>query len=185
MPLRLVVMLLLLPTLAGAASWGFDPGTAITVDVPWRGGTAVVRFPPPTGSVDFDAAEPQAARAVVRVSTGPATTGLGPVDLLLHGAGYLDSGRYPQITFQLDRLVPLGPQSAAVEGRITLRGVTRPVSFAARVLRYGPVAGDPARFEAGFELNGSLDRTEFGSTAGLPDIAAVLPVHIRLLMSSR
>ena len=43
----------------------------------------------------------------------------------------------------------------------------------------------PSRFEAGFNLTGSLDRTDFGSTGGLPDVAAVLPVHIRLLMSSK
>ena len=37
---------------------------------------------------------------------------------------------------------------------------------------------------AGFDLTGRIDRTDFGSTGGLPEVAAVLPVHIRLLMHS-
>jgi len=68
---------------------------------------------------------------------------------------------------------------------MTLRGVTRPVTFQAKVFAYGPAKADPARFEAGFDLSGSVDRTAFGSTGGVPDVAAVLPVHIRLLMTSR
>jgi hypothetical protein len=62
--------------------------------------------------------------------------------------------------------------------------VTRPVNFQAKVFAYGPAKDDPGRFEAGFDLSGSVDRTAFGSTGGLPEVAAVLPVHIRLLMSS-
>ena len=42
-----------------------------------------------------------------------------------------------------------------------------------------------ARFEAGFDLSGEIDRTRFGSTGGVPDVAAELPIRIRLLMSSR
>lgn len=185
MLLRLALVLLLVPTLAGAAPWRIDPGTEVAVEVPWRGGKALVHFPPPSGSIDFDADHPERARAVIVVATAPATTGLGPVDALLHGADYLDSARFPQITFRLDQLVQLSPQLAEITGRITLRGVTRPVTFAAGVIRYGPATDDPGRFEAGFDLTGSLDRTEFGSTGGVPEIGTVLPIHIRLLMSSQ
>ena len=52
------------------------------------------------------------------------------------------------------------------------------------MIRYGPAQDDPDRFEAGFDLTGSIDRTAFGSTGGLPQVAAVLPVRIRLVMHS-
>ena len=75
------------------------------------------------------------------------------------------------MTFRLDRLTPTSKQTAEVAGRLTLRGVTRPIAFEARVIRFGPAADDPDRFEAGFDLAGAIDRTAFGSTGGLPEVA--------------
>jgi polyisoprenoid-binding protein YceI len=143
-----------------------------------------VRFPAPTGSVDFDPGNPEAARATVTVAASGATTGMPIVDALVRSPDYLAADRWPEMTFRLDRLTPTSRQTAEVAGRLTLRGVTRRVAFAARVIRFGPAAGDPGRFEAGFDLDGTIDRTEFGSTGGLPGVPAVLPIRIRLLMRS-
>lgn len=182
---RVAAFLLMLPGMALAAPWVLDPETRILVDVAWQGSTVEVRFPAPTGEVDFDETRPEAARARIRVSTREATTGLAPVDALVRSADYLDAAHFPQITFRLDRLVQTSKQTAQIFGEITLRGVTRPARFDATVIRYGPDPADPKRFEAGFDLTGSIDRTEFGSTAGLPEVGAELPVRIRLLMTSK
>jgi polyisoprenoid-binding protein YceI len=146
MLLRLAALLLLLPTLGLAAPWRIDPGTEVEVDVAWRGGTVAVSFPDLSGSIDFDADHPERAQAVIVVATTTATTGLAIVDELVRSDGYLQADRYPQMTFRLDRLVQRSRTSADVEGRITLRGVTLPVTFAANVIRYGPAAADPGRF---------------------------------------
>ena len=181
---RLALVLALLPATAAAAPWRLDPATTIAVDVPWEGATVTVRFPAPTGTVDFDPRNPAAARATVTVSAGGATTGVPVVDALVKSAGYLDADRWPAMTFRLDRLTPTSRQTATVAGRLTLRGVTRPVAFDAQVIRFGPAPDHPGRFEAGFDLAGALDRTAFGSTGGLPQVPAVLPIRIRLLMHS-
>ena len=107
------------------------------------------------------------------------------VDGLVRSRDYLGVDQYPTITFRLDRLSQTSKSTADVQGRITLRGVTRPLSFKAQVFAYGPAKDDPDRFEAGFNLSGQIDRTDFGSTGGLPYVSAVLPVHIRLLMTSQ
>ena len=73
---------------------------------------------------------------------------------------------------------------AAGRGEIILAGKRHELSPGA-LFAYGPAKDDPDRFEAGFDLSGSVDRTAFGSTGGVPEVAAVLPVHIRLLMTSR
>jgi polyisoprenoid-binding protein YceI len=181
---RLALVLVLLPALAQAAPWRLDPRTTVAVDVAWEGSTVVVRFPPPTGIVDFDPDHPEKARATVTVSARGATTGVPLVDALVRSDGYLGAETWPEMSFRLDRLTPTSKQTAEVVGQITLRGVTRPITFQAQVIRYGPAADDPDRFEAGFDLTGSIDRTAFGSTGGLPQVAAVLPVRIRLLMRS-
>ena len=181
---RLALVLALLPAAADAAPWRLDPATTIAVDVPWEGSAVTVRFPAPTGSVDFDPEHPETARAAVTVSARGATTGVAIVDALVRSPGYLGTDTWPEMTFRLDRLTPTSKQTAEVAGRLTLRGVTRPVAFAARVIRFGPAAGDPEVFEAGFDLTGTIDRTAFGSTGGLPEVAAELPIRIRLLMRS-
>jgi polyisoprenoid-binding protein YceI len=181
----IAALLVMLPGLAVAAPWVLDPDSRIVVDVEWQGSTVEVRFPAPTGEVDFDAEHPEAARAKISVSAREATTGLGPVDALVRGQEYLDAEQFPRITFGLDRLVQTSKQTAEITGDITLRGVTRPATFDATVIRYGPDPSDPQRFQAGIDLTGSIDRTEVGSTGGLPEVGAVLPVRIRLLMTSK
>jgi len=183
--LRLVVLLLLLPAATLAASWQLDPETRVAVDVAWQGRTVEVRFPNLAGEIDFDEAHPERARAAIAVSARDATTGVGVVDALVRSPDYLGAARFPTITFRLDRLVQTSKQTADIFGRITLRGVTRPLAFQAQVVRYGPAKDDPTRFEAGFDLTGRIDRTEFGSTGGVPEVGAELPIRIRLLMRSR
>ena len=181
----LALLLCLLPAAGLAASWELEPETSVAVEVPWQGRNVEVRFPTLSGEIDFDQDHPDRTRATISVATGDATTGVGVVDALVRSGDYLDAGGYPSITFRLDRLTQTSKSTAEIDGRITLRGVTLPTSFQAQVFRYGPADGAPGRFEAGFNLTGSIDRTQFGSTGGLPEVGAVLPVHIRLLMSSR
>jgi polyisoprenoid-binding protein YceI len=181
----LLIGLLALPLPAAAAPWKLEPGTTVAVDVTWQGRVVTVRFPQLDGRIDFDQARPEAAKATITVAAGAATTGVAVVDQLVRSRDYLDTADYPSIGFHLDKLTQTSKQTADVAGRVTLRGVTKPVAFKATVTRYGPSAEDPERFEAGFDLSGSIDRTDFGSNGGLPEVAAVLPVRIHLLMASQ
>jgi polyisoprenoid-binding protein YceI len=186
MAMRLLCLLLLLAAApALAESWTIDPETRIVADVHWKDRRVEVRFPTLSGEVEFDERRPERAQATIVVAAADATTGAPIADALIRGPGFLAAERYPEITFRLDRLRRISERSASVEGRITLRGVTRPTTFAATVIAYGPLPEDPARFRAGFDLTGAIDRTAFGSTEGLPEIGAELPVRIRLLMTSR
>jgi len=181
----LILILALLPLPAFAAVWRLDPDTSVTADVEWEGRTVQVRFPTLSGEIDFDEKNPEQARASISVAAGDATTGVAVVDSLVRSRDYLGVDEFPTITFQLDKLTQTSKSAADVTGRITLRGVTKPVSFKATVIAYGPAKDDPGRFEAGFDITGSIDRTEFGSTGGLPNVSAILPMHIRLLMTSK
>lgn len=185
MIIRLILVLALLPAITLAAPWNLDPGTTVTADVAWEGRNVQVRFPSLTGDVDFDEKHPDRTRATISVSSTAATTGVGVVDALVRSPDYLGADQFPTIAFKLDKLTQTSKSTADVAGRITFRGVTEPISFKAQVTRYGPDNDDPSRFEAGFNLTGSIDRTRFGSTGGLPEVGAVLPVRIHLVMSSK
>ena len=93
-----------------------------------------------------------------RAPPSPSRRGARPpgspiVDALVRSPDYLGTDAWPELTFRLDRLTPTSKATAEVAGRITMRGVTRPIAFDARVIRFGPAADDPDRFEAGFDLD--------------------------------
>lgn len=169
---------------AHAAPWTISPETSVTVQVPWRGLTVTMRFPEISGAVEFDERRPETARADITVDARSVATGLPPGDRLARSEDFLAAAEYPDIRFRLERLVQTSRSTADVFGRITFRGTTRPIAFSARVFRYGPLESDPDTFEAGFQLDGAIDRTEFGSTGALGEVPAVLQIRIRLLMSS-
>jgi polyisoprenoid-binding protein YceI len=181
----LCLLVCLVPATALAAPWRLDPSTRISVEVTWQGRSVEVRFPEFSGRIEFDAERPATAEATIVVSARAAETGLAPVNALVRSRDYLAADTYPSITFHLTRLAQTSKSTAEVQGEITLRGTTRPIRFHAEVFRYGPSGDDPGRFEAGFHLAGQVDRTAFGSTGGLPEVAAVVPIRIRLLMTSR
>lgn len=181
----LILLLTLLATPLAAASWSIVPSdTKVEVDVGYLGNTVTLHFDNIAGRIDFDEKRPDRARAAIAVGTRSVETGLGLVNDFVKSKPYLDAATFPQINFTLDRLVQTTKSTADIFGTMTFRGVTRPVTFKAQVFRYGPSPGAPDRFDAGFTLTGTVDRREFGQTAGLPQVAPELPVRIRLLLRS-
>ncbi|MFT4149327.1 MAG: YceI family protein [Paracoccaceae bacterium] len=168
-----------------ARPWVMDPASTITVDADWQGTTVPVRFPSFAGTIDFDETKVEATRAAIAVATTDATTGLAPVDALVRSADYLGTANWPRISFRLDKLTQTSKSTADILGQITLRGVTRPITFHARLFRLQPSQEAPQRMEAGFDLTGQIDRTQFGSTGGVPEVAGMLPIRIHLLMRSQ
>ncbi|MBD3624920.1 MAG: polyisoprenoid-binding protein [Rhodobacteraceae bacterium] len=181
----IILLLFALSAPAISATWEIVPhDTRVEVDVNWLGRIVTLRFDRIHGTILFDRRRPERARAQITVDARAVSTGLAVVDAFVRGPDYLNVGAYPTIGFQLDRLVRTSPSTADVFGRLTLFGTTRSVSLQAQVFRYGPTPGAPQRFDAGFDLTGTVDRRDFGHTTGLPQIAATLPIRIRLLMRS-
>ncbi len=170
---------------AVAAPWYLSPETSIQVDVKYVDSLVKIRFPTLSGAIEFDERHPERAAAKIKVATADLETGLGLINNLAESRQFLDASGHPTIDFTLDRLEQTSKSTADIHGSITLVGVTRPITFKATVFRYGPSQDDPSLIEAGFNLEGAVDRTDFGITAGQPDIANTLPIHIHLLMRSK
>jgi polyisoprenoid-binding protein YceI len=75
------------------------------------------------------------------------------------GPDFFDAERHPEITFRSTAVRLAGDGRAEVDGELTIRGVTRPVTASGH---YAPPR--PAGFGevAGLELQTTLDRREFG-----------------------
>ncbi len=174
----LLLCLLAVAAPASAADWSLSPETRIEVLVPWRGLTVRLSFPRYGGAIDFDDRNPEATTARIDVDAAAVRTGLAPADRMARAEDFLAVDRYPTIRFDLDRLDQTSRSTADIQGRITFRGVTRPILFKATVVRYDPDA-------AAFDLEGAIDRTEFGAIGTPGEVPAVLPIEIRLVMSAQ
>lgn len=79
--------------------------------------------------------------------------------------GLLDAERHPTAWFVSERVEPLDADRAAVHGRLTLRGVTRPATLEVtfNALKRHPMP--PFRRTVGFSATATLSRAEFGIDA--------------------
>jgi polyisoprenoid-binding protein YceI len=79
---------------------------------------------------------------------------------------YFNAGAFPQITFTSTEITKTGPDTGTVTGDLTFLGVTKPVTLD---VKYNGVANFPWAPEVdhiGFSATGTLNRGDFGQTAG-------------------
>ena len=75
---------------------------------------------------------------------------------------FFDAAAYPHITFKSTSFKKTGDDEYALQGDLTVKGVTKPVSLDAE---FGGSAADfYGNTKAGFEITGKINRKEFGLT---------------------
>jgi polyisoprenoid-binding protein YceI len=120
--------------------------------------------------LQFDPARPAAARVEATIEPRSIEVDNPPGNFLaiLQGADWLDAARYPEMTFRSTRVTALGAKKLRVRGDLTLHGVTRPVDL--DVTYNGGYAGHPMDPQAriGFSAHGTLKRSAFGISLGIP-----------------
>jgi polyisoprenoid-binding protein YceI len=84
----------------------------------------------------------------------------------LQSPDFFDAQRHPETTFRSTSIERRGEDGIVIAGELTLKGVTRPVELHGTIR--GPVVdlGDAERL--GLELEGTIDRTDFGLNWNLP-----------------
>ena len=92
---------------------------------------------------------------------------------------FFDAERHPKVSFRSTDLRLDGDGRIELDGELTIRGVTRPVSASGR---YAPPRQAAFGEAAGLELHASFDRREFGFDwqAEMPDGGEALGWEIRL-----
>jgi polyisoprenoid-binding protein YceI len=126
---------------------------------------SIGRFERFEGSFRFDPEDPAAARAEVRIEIGSLDMGDAQWNRTLLGKRWFAADEHPAAVFRALRWLPAGDgQQGQLEGELTLRGITRPVTLDVRVNRIGP---NPytLRHTAGFSAQGRISRREFGLDA--------------------
>ncbi|MGE5649551.1 MAG: YceI family protein [Bacillota bacterium] len=90
--------------------------------------TQLSRFDKTTGTVVFD----QTARTGsvdVTIDMKSVSTGSPLFNEHIQGEDFLDTGKYPTATFKSTKVVFNGDKPSKVEGNLTIKGVTKPVTL--------------------------------------------------------
>ena len=99
--------------------------------------TQLSRFNKTTGTVVLDKAARTGAVDIV-IDTKSVDTGYGTFNEHIQGEDFLDTARYPTATFKSTKVVFDGDKPAKVEGNLTLKGVTRPVTLTVSDFKAAP-----------------------------------------------
>ena len=90
--------------------------------------TQLSRFDKTTGTVTLDKAARTGAVNIV-IDTKSVATGSTAFNEHIQGEDFLDTAKYPTATFKSTKVIFEGDKPTAVEGKLTLKGVTRPVTL--------------------------------------------------------
>jgi len=117
-----------------------------------------------SGVVVYDPQRPEASRIEWRVKVASVKTDERNRDESLQQPEYFDAARYPDLTFVSDRVTAVSPAELEVQGRITIKGRTKPLTVRVRhATQHEPRIQQPVeRFETEFTIN----RYDFGIVGG-------------------
>ena len=95
----------------------------------------------------------------------------------LLGERWFDAARHPQMRYRCLEVVREGERDGRIEGELSLRGVTRPVTLRLRFNRAG-VHKYSLQQVAGFEAHATLKRSDFGMTRFLPEVGDDIEIRL-------
>jgi len=95
---------------------------------------------------------------------------------MLQNNQWLDTAKYPQMTFRSTAIEVTTPNTMRINGELTLHGVTRPMVLEATYNGgYEGFQLDP-HARIGFSAHGTLRRSEFGMAYGIPEPGTTMGV---------
>ncbi len=132
------------------------------------------------GWMRFDAADWSASSAELDIDLGGVDMGDAAWSRTVRGASLLDADSHPYAHFVSSAVKRTGEDQGVLEGRLTLRGISRPVQIAFRLNRHAPTLFAMGKTVAGFTGSTRLDRTDFGITRNAGSIGRTVTVRLEI-----
>ncbi len=97
----------------------------------------ILSFKKTTGTVELDK-EAKEAKVDVTIDMTSVNTGFDVFDGHIQGEDFLDTAKYPTATFKSTKVVFEGDKPVSIEGDLTIKGVTKPVTLTVTSFFNGP-----------------------------------------------
>lgn len=162
LPVLLATILLGLPAAAVAGPETFEidrEHTAVTFKVRHLFSKVPGRFTDFTGTIWLDRANYADSRVELTIQAASVDTDQDQRDNHLRSDAFFDVAKHPTLTFKSTAVRPQGDKKLAIEGDLTIRGVTKRVTLDVDIL------GSATYYNVervGFEARTTIDRTQFG-----------------------
>jgi polyisoprenoid-binding protein YceI len=114
-----------------------------------------------SGNISFDANNVPASKVNVSIKTESLQTQFAPRDKDLRGADWFNVTEFPEMTFVGTEFVKKDDHTGTVTGKLTLHGMTKPVTLNVVVNKVGQNPLDKID-SAGFSARGTFKRSDFG-----------------------
>jgi polyisoprenoid-binding protein YceI len=134
------------------------------------------RFDKTSGTLNYDPAN-KTGSVDVTIEVASVTTGNAERDAHLQKPEFFDAANHPTIKFKSKPFRFEGDQLKAVEGDLTIRGVTKPMTLnvTRAVCTSHPLLKIPA---CGADADATIKRSDFGVSAYLPGIGDEVKLHL-------
>lgn len=134
------------------------------------------RFNKTSGKVTVDR-EARTGSAQVAIDVASVDTGHEKLEQHIRSEDFLDGARFPQLVFKANNFTFEGDKVKSIEGELTMRGTTRPVTLGAQAFNCGP---HPMNRKAmcGGEFVAHIKRSDWGITKFAPALADEMTLRI-------
>ncbi len=140
--------------------------------------TQLSRFNTTTGKVVFDKAA-KTGSVDVEIDTKSVDTGSTLFNEHIQGEDFLDTAKYPKAIFKSTKVVFEGEKPVKIEGNLTIKGVTKPVTLTVTSFQAMP---HPMQKKDAIGANAytTIKRTEFNAGKYAPHVGDEVRIDIAL-----
>lgn len=137
------------------------------------------RFNKSAGRITLDTAA-KSGSADITIDTASVDTGFGKLEEHLRGEDFFNVAKYPTITFKSDKFTFEGEKVKTVAGKLTILGVTKPVTLTANYFNCSDHPMMPKKKACGGDFVTTVKRSEFGMNTYIPAVADDVTLRIQV-----
>jgi polyisoprenoid-binding protein YceI len=145
-------------TIAPAGTWNLDPvHSRVDFEISYLAGTFKGHFNDIGAELTVDDAS-----ATLEGTTKVTSIDVNEENLTAHlqSPDFFDAERYPDLRFTAEDISLDGDGQVSVDGELTIKGITKPVTVTGTVT--APIADPYGNERIGLNLSTKIDRTDFG-----------------------
>jgi polyisoprenoid-binding protein YceI len=140
--------------------------------------TQISKFSKTTGTVTYDKAA-KTGSVDITIDMKSVDTGSNLFNGHIQGADFLDTATFPTATFKSTKVVFDGDKPASIEGNLTIKGVTKPVTL--KVTHFVNMEHPMAKKDAiGANATTVIKRTEFNAGKYAPAVGDDVTISISI-----
>jgi polyisoprenoid-binding protein YceI len=133
------------------------------------------RFNKVNATVTYDPAAKSAATDVV-IDAKSVDTGSDLFNGHIQGADYLDTAEFPSATFKSTSIKFDGDKPVSIEGNLTVKGITKPVSLTVTSFKHG--TNMQKKDAIGADATGTIKRSDFNMGKAVPLVSDEVTLEI-------